>query len=255
MSVQAMTWALEQKVVSDATARHVLLCLANYADKGGKAAFPSVKSLSDDTGLSERTVRYKLDLLEEAGVIVKGNQAIAAAHIDRHDRRPVVYDIVMARGAGAACRDERGANEDAPGCSSRQNRVQTKTERGAGAAPNLSLNRPLPVNEPSLSDFDRFWTLYPKKVKRKDALKAWTKLKPSAELQQTLIAALGRHCVSQDWIKHGGQYIPLASSWLNGERWEDDLKPGAAAGQPSAYTNLPQHTPEMYQGGSDGPQF
>lgn len=36
MSVQAMTWALEQQVVTDAAMRHVLLCLANYANEAGK---------------------------------------------------------------------------------------------------------------------------------------------------------------------------------------------------------------------------
>ena len=99
MSIQSMTWALEQRVVTDPTCRHVLLCLANYADKNGRGAFPSASSLSDDTGLSERTIRYKLDALEAAGVIRRGNQAIAAAYIDRYDRRPVVYDMVENRGA------------------------------------------------------------------------------------------------------------------------------------------------------------
>ncbi|USS54873.1 MULTISPECIES: helix-turn-helix domain-containing protein [Pseudomonas] len=155
MSIQSMTWALEQRLVTDPTCRHVLLCLANYADKSGRGAFPSASSLSEDTGLSERTIRYKLDALEAAGVIKRGNQAIAAAYIDRYDRRPVVYDMVENRGAPAAPRNEedpeRGANEDATGCSSQQNGVQMKTERGAPAAPNPSYNRQLSVNKPKKS--------------------------------------------------------------------------------------------------------
>ena len=143
MSVQAITWALEQQIVRDPTARHVLVCLANYAGKQGEAAFPSAASLAADTGLSERTVRSKLDSLEAAGAIVRGNQAIAAAYIARADRRPVCYDLCMSRPAIAAPRgDERGAN-DAPrsgetGCNSRSNGVQMAQERGAGAAPDPS---------------------------------------------------------------------------------------------------------------------
>lgn len=148
MSVQSMTWALEQRAIKDASARHVLLCLANYADKDGKNAFPSVASLSEDTGLSERTIRYKLDDLLDAGMIRLGNQAIAAAYIDRHDRRPTVYDLAMNRGAAAAPGCERGANEDATGCKSQQNGVQMTTERGAAAAPNPSFNRHLSVSKP-----------------------------------------------------------------------------------------------------------
>lgn len=148
MSVQSMTWALEQRDVKDPTARYVLLCLANYADKDGKGAFPSANSLSADTGLSVRTVRYKLDYLEENGLICRGNQAIAAAYIDRHDRRPVVYDLCTNRGAADAPGSERGANEDTAGCKPEHNGVQTTTERGAPAAANPSSNHPLTINNP-----------------------------------------------------------------------------------------------------------
>jgi hypothetical protein len=143
-----MSWALEQNDIVDATARHVLLCLANYADKNGKGAFPSANSLSADTGLSLRTVRYKLDYLLEIGAIRLGNQIIAAAYIDRHDRRPVVYDLCIERGASPAPGSRRGANEDTAGCSSQRNGVQMTTERGAPAAPNPSYNHQLTTNEP-----------------------------------------------------------------------------------------------------------
>ncbi|WP_429539444.1 helix-turn-helix domain-containing protein [Pseudomonas fluorescens] len=136
-----MSWALSLPIqtLKDPSARHVLLCLANYAGSSGAGAFPSASTLADDTGLSIRTVRYKLDDLEECGLIKKGNQAIAAVHIDRHDRRPVVYDLQLLRGANPAPRPERGAN-DGTGCSSQQNGVQPETERGAVAAPNTSIN-------------------------------------------------------------------------------------------------------------------
>lgn len=142
MSVQAMGWALElpKSVLKDAPARHVLLCLANYAGVSGKGAFPSAATLAEHTGLSERTVRTKLGELAKAGLIVEGNQAIAAAHIDRRDRRPVVYDLQIKRGETNAPRSERGAAQGT-GCSSQQNGVQLTTERGAAAAPNPSLNQ------------------------------------------------------------------------------------------------------------------
>ena len=135
-----MTWALSRRDLGkDSSARHVLLCLANYAGTDGRGAFPSAKTLTEDTGLSERTVRSKLDLLEEKGLIVRGNQALAAVYIDRHDRRPVVYDLQIKRGAVAAPRNERGATDDT-GCNVQQNGVQSTTERGAAIAPNPSLN-------------------------------------------------------------------------------------------------------------------
>ncbi|WP_321838006.1 helix-turn-helix domain-containing protein [Pseudomonas kulmbachensis] len=139
-----MSWALAlpKQALENPSARHVLLCLANYAGSDGRGAFPSANTLSEDTGLGERTVRLKLDELEKSGFIVRGNQAIAAAYIDRRDRRPVVYDLQIKRGANAAPRQERGA-DNGTGCSSQQNGVQEKAERGAAAAPNTSLNHQL----------------------------------------------------------------------------------------------------------------
>nr|WP_284147812.1 helix-turn-helix domain-containing protein [Pseudomonas mosselii] len=99
--------------------------------------------------------------------------------------------------------------------------------------------------------FEQFWKLYPKKKSRKDALKAWGKLNPDADLQAVMIAALANHCVSRDWTKDGGQYIPNPATWLNGERWHDVLQPAAAA-RPGSFNDLPQHTPDMYQESPDG---
>lgn len=136
-----MTWALAipKAALDNPAARHVLLCLANYAGSDGRGAFPSAGTLSEDTGLSERTVRLKLDELEKGGWITEGNQAIAAAYIDRRDRRPVVYDLQLKRGASTAPRKERGA-DNRTGCNSQQNGVQENAKRGAAAAPNPSVN-------------------------------------------------------------------------------------------------------------------
>lgn len=144
MSVQAMAWALQipRTTLSDSSARHVLLCLANYAGTDGRGAFPSATTLSEDTGLSERTVRSKLELLRASELIVPGNQALAAVYIERHDRRPVVYDLPIKRGAIPAPRTERGA-DDGTGCKPQQSGVQNSTERGAKFAPNPSLNHQL----------------------------------------------------------------------------------------------------------------
>jgi len=139
-----MVWAMDQDIVESPTARHVLLVLANYADVNGKAAFPSAETLVRQTGLSERAVRNKLAEMEEIGVIVRGNQAIVQAYIDRGDRRPVCYDLAMPkeekRGASGAPRKERGARGSSTGCTSFQDGVHVVPERGAAGAPNTSLN-------------------------------------------------------------------------------------------------------------------
>ena len=70
--------------------------------------------------------------------------------------------------------------------------------------------------------FDRFWVVYPRKVGKKDAVKAWNKLKPDEALTNQIIEGVERWKMSTQWTKDGGQYIPYPATFLNGERWKDE---------------------------------
>lgn len=88
---------------------------------------------------------------------------------------------------------------------------------------------------PSVADapepvaFDRFWALYPRKVGKAGAEKVWKKIKVTADLFDLMGKSLAAWAVSTDWTKDGGQFIPHASTWLNGKRWEDELPQPAGA--------------------------
>ncbi|WP_258010475.1 hypothetical protein [Pseudomonas protegens] len=99
--------------------------------------------------------------------------------------------------------------------------------------------------------FESFWKLYPRKANKAAAEKAWKKLKVDADLFAVLAQALAKQATSIDWLKSGGQFIPHAATWLHGKRWEDEL-PAAGGAQSSAFNNLPNHTPDMYQEAQDG---
>ncbi|AZE90242.1 Pyocin large subunit-like protein [Pseudomonas orientalis] len=75
--------------------------------------------------------------------------------------------------------------------------------------------------------FTQFWTLYPRKVGKEAARKAWDKLKLTNELFGVLVEALGTQCLTTDWTKDNGQFIPHPATWINGNRWEDEV-PGPA---------------------------
>ncbi len=73
-------------------------------------------------------------------------------------------------------------------------------------------------------DFESgFWIEYPNHKAKSDALKAWLKLKPTTELQQTILEAIAVQRTSDGWMKEGGKFIPLPSTWLNGKRWADEV--------------------------------
>jgi hypothetical protein len=78
--------------------------------------------------------------------------------------------------------------------------------------------------------FARFWSEYPKKVAKPDAVKAWAKLEPDDVLTASILVALERQKKSGQWHKDGGQYIPNPATWLNKRRWEDE--PAVSIPQP-----------------------
>lgn len=79
--------------------------------------------------------------------------------------------------------------------------------------------------------FDAFWAVYPKKVAKAAALKAWRAVKPDADDRDAMLAALRRQAASPDWTKDGGRFVPHGATWLRGRRWEDEVESptGAAA--------------------------
>ena len=72
--------------------------------------------------------------------------------------------------------------------------------------------------------FDSFWKQYPKKVGKGAAKKAWAKLKPGEKLVQQILGAVAEQKESLQWNKEDGQYIPHPATWLNQERWGDELE-------------------------------
>ncbi len=71
--------------------------------------------------------------------------------------------------------------------------------------------------------FDDFWGVWPYKVARADALKAWKALKPSAETREKIFADVSARKSSAKWLEAGGKFIPHPASYLRGRRWEDEV--------------------------------
>lgn len=71
--------------------------------------------------------------------------------------------------------------------------------------------------------FEDFWAIYPKKVARKDAMKAWSRLTSSDQV--TALKALPLHV--EHWAVSDTEwgFIPYPASWLNGQRFHDVLVP------------------------------
>jgi hypothetical protein len=82
--------------------------------------------------------------------------------------------------------------------------------------------------KPLFDAFESFWKMYPAKKGKTPARKAWAKAAKSPEVIQQIMQGLANHLTCRQWTKDGGEYIPNPSSWLNQERWNDEVSHGPA---------------------------
>lgn len=86
-----------------------------------------------------------------------------------------------------------------------------------------------------VNGFQEFWLAYPRKIGKGAARRSWKRIRPSAELQQQILNSLSQHTYSHDWTREYGRYIPHPATFLNQERWDDELvdppDPSVASGE------------------------
>ena len=108
---------------------------------------------------------------------------------------------------------------------------------------NIPLTPVSSVNQ-ELDLWDCFYTLFPRHEARKDALKAWSRMSESDRLAAVTAIADWR----QVWKAQGREQhlIPLPATWLNGERWTDEvprgLVPRPKAAEATARVNAPEQS-------------
>jgi hypothetical protein len=83
--------------------------------------------------------------------------------------------------------------------------------------------------------FEDFWKLYPRKVSKKKARVAWVNL--TIEKQKKAMATLPRHL--QLWAGKNKNFIPHPTTWLNQERWDDEIEGGKLTPDDPGYYDDP----------------
>ncbi|WP_418563029.1 hypothetical protein [Phascolarctobacterium faecium] len=81
------------------------------------------------------------------------------------------------------------------------------------------------LKEDKEKGFERFWELYPSKRKKPVARIAWMNMRVHSEEQYALInAAVERYKKTNQWQEENGRYIPDPDTFLQDERWTDEIK-------------------------------
>lgn len=69
--------------------------------------------------------------------------------------------------------------------------------------------------------FKRFWSIYPRHTNKKKAFDVFVKKCTDETVLQKMLSAIVEQKKTEQW--QNIKYIPHATTWLNGERWEDEL--------------------------------
>lgn len=80
-----------------------------------------------------------------------------------------------------------------------------------------------PVAKPAeglVDGFDAFWKAYPRKEVKAAALKSWRANGCTAHAE-AILRDVERRAATADWQKEGGKYVPMATTYLNQQRWRD----------------------------------
>jgi hypothetical protein len=77
-------------------------------------------------------------------------------------------------------------------------------------------------NKTYCAEFELFWNAYPNKTGKKPAAEKWQRLNGTRPDIQIILSAVETQKKSRKW-KEG--YVPNPVTWLNQERWNDEIEP------------------------------
>ena len=211
------TWMLRDKTVS----RRACLVYASLSSRSGLGAiFPSQATIAEEAGVSERTVRSALTELEQLGVVERisrrGREGRATgmtnAYVLRPNGRYEEPADIAARPKGPAKRP--ATSDDADGNGPQPLLYKAEIEEAEKEAGELSAELLVAVS------FEDFWAVWPKKVAKPDAQRAWDKVTVVVEGERILAAAIAYR--DNPGIPER-QFIPYPATWLNRAGWDDEL--------------------------------
>lgn len=235
MSYAALRWARGVRGITPAQ-KAVLLLLADQANDDHEC-WPSVNGLADDACLSERGARDCLRALEAAGLMTREPGG------GRH--RTTLYRLAVTACETRQMRaDTRHQLPRFEASETRQmvpergqmlpERGQTVPERGQHLPPNhqepsRTTKEPSPrARKPDpMTGFAEFWRMYPRKVGKGQAERAWPKAVAAAGGNHEDILAGLKVALALDAfdLRDDARFCPHASTWLNGKRWLDGIEP------------------------------
>lgn len=224
-----MAWVWENSASSGA-ARLVLLAIADAANDTGREAYPGMATIAAKANLDKRTAQRAIRSLVDLGELsVFANAGPNGTHR---------YAVNMSKGRQDATPAGCHGGDTPPGDMPPRQVATVASDPSGGGISSLrgrqdatrtilepSKNRPSSSKPPELrrdSDprFVEFWSVYPKRVGKADALKALAKaLKDGASIDEIIKGAKQY----RDDPNRNNEYTAHPATWLRAGRWADEL--------------------------------
>lgn len=241
MSIDATTatWKLQNIT---AIQKLLLLSLADRADEVSEC-WPSLKRLEEDTSLNRKTIIENRQLLLDKRLIsytgeMKGRQRqIPVMRLNYVEHREGKIDLEndefftsTENGTGPYF-GTGTSTENGTGNQYRKRDTESKRSFNLKEEPN------------KLCAFDRFWEMYPKKTGRKPCQEKWKKLKLDGHIE-LILGKLSKQIKNDDqWVRG---FIPNPLTYLNQERWDDEVMVKKAVEAPVITLEERSHIDDYY---------
>lgn len=216
MSHYMTALAMKQQGLKPAT-KIVLYWLADCHNQETGQCFPSINHLANVCEMSRRSVEGHITVLEQLGLIKRFNQ-----FRDRGGKTSNSYSL-----------DLMGTSEHNSSTDTDTQNLRMVCEKSAhGHTQNLRMNN-LGINnlgkETNISSsndegdyyFDQLWSLYPRKIGKGQARKAFKAASKKIDFYDLLPKLMDFVNTLEGKDK---QYMPHLATWLNGERWTDEVE-------------------------------
>lgn len=180
----------------------LILLKANHKNKKWQGVeiargqfYTSLKTLSDETGMSVQMIRTALSKLQSTGEITNTSTKLGRMiTLNNYSEYQTLKDV-------------------------KQQRRQQTSNKAATTTNNEKNDN----KEKEYSDhFMTFWEKYPKKVGKKKAFTAWQKANcENGILSEVMkgVDAYREHCLKEETEQ---RFIAHPTTWLNNERWTDE---------------------------------
>jgi hypothetical protein len=218
MSNAALKWAF--RTILPSTAKSVLVALADHSNEQDEA-WPSVARLERWTGLKDRAIRLALRQLEACNAINRCGK----------NGTTVIYKLEVGAEINPAPRAEYNPASDATNPA--RHAVNPAPHADKPLLTPIKPKKSSPLRTPPNGKceasereamfqelFAAFWAAYPRKVGKGQAQRAFRAAIKKIPADRIIVALC-----KYPFDMSRPEFIPHASTWLNGERWTDEIQP------------------------------